>query len=118
MIRVRIRRTNRFRDFVGGISRCSGIAGCGGVLDGTVDVAGAAQYTFECSFRAILFVPWGSLFEPLIPMFMSILICHRDWSEWAETSNERALHVQISPVSCESNRVRRTRQEFAQRCGK
>jgi hypothetical protein len=32
-------------------------------------------------FRAILFLPWGSLFEPLIPIFKSSLINHRDWSD-------------------------------------
>jgi hypothetical protein len=47
-------------------------------------------------------------------IFMSIRINHRDWS-WEETSNERALHVQISTLSRESNRMRQTRQEFDQR---
>jgi hypothetical protein len=67
------------------------------------------------SSSAIFICARGSLFEPLIPISMSIPINHRGWSERAETSNERALHVQISAVSRESNRVRRTRQEFGQR---
>ena len=41
-------------------------------------------------------MPWGSLFGPLIPIFIYVLINRRDWSECAEASNERTLHVQIS----------------------
>jgi len=52
--------------------------------------------------------------DPVIPISVSIQINHRDWSECAETSNERALHVQISAVSCKSNRVRRVGQNFDQ----
>jgi hypothetical protein len=33
---------------------------------------------------------WGSLFDPVIPITVFIQINHRDWSECAETSNERA----------------------------
>jgi hypothetical protein len=92
---------------------------CGDDLDGAFDVVGALIVLHDTHSHALFvpsyFLPWGSLSESLIPMFMSILINHRDWSEWAETSNERALHVQIAPVSRESNRVRRTRQEFDQR---
>src|SRR5690349_10722019 len=91
---------------------------CISAPDGAVDVAVVLIVLHNAHSHALfvpLFVPWGSLFEPLIPISMSILINHRDWSEWAETSNERALHVQISAVSLESNRVRRTRQEFDQR---
>jgi len=45
------------------------------------------------SFRAILVVPWGSLFEPPIPIFNVYTDQSSRLSEWAETSNERALHV-------------------------
>jgi hypothetical protein len=45
-------------------------------------------------------------------MYKVILVNHRDWSECAETSNERARHVQISTVSCQGSRIRRTDQAF------
>jgi len=49
----------------------------------------------------------------VIPTSAFIQINPRDWSECAETSNERAApHVQISAVSCKSNRVRRAGQDF------
>jgi hypothetical protein len=76
---------------------------------------------YEVSAEAVmtlLFAPAGSLFDPVIPMSVFIQINHRDWSECAETSNERTLHVQISAVSCKSNRVRRVGQDVDQPRGK
>ena len=55
---------------------------------------------------------WRSLFDPLIPIYDSILVNHRDWSECAETSNERTRHVQISAASRQGSRIRRTDQAF------
>src|ERR1700736_2947613 len=62
--------------------------------------------------------PAGSLFDPVIPISVFIQIKHRDWSECAETSNERALHVQISALSCKSNSVRRVGQDLDKPRGK
>jgi hypothetical protein len=74
----------------------SGINERGGDLYGAGDVAVVLIVRMGIEQRHFYLCP-GSLFEPLIPISMSIPINHRGWSERVEPFSERALHI---PMPC------------------
>jgi len=81
-----------FSDFGGGISPYSGIAEAKS-QPAFARTATISQERLLPTINDVVICHRSSLFGPVIPIYSSILVNHRDRSERAETSNERTRHV-------------------------